>query len=94
MLTSEEQTLKKKLLESENNFELYKTECVMRVNDLEKSLNSVHAEVDSLNNKLMSEQSEKEKTKSVQVQRINDFNQQVGIQIIDSFVFSFCLIWS
>ena len=76
-MTSEEQTLKKRLLESQSLLELQKSEHSLKVNNLENNLKKLNLELDALNAKLISEQNDTEISRYSSLSKINEFNSQV-----------------
>lgn len=87
---NEEQTLKKRLLESSSYIELQKSEHSLKVNNMENNLKKVNLELDALNAKLISEQNETEISRYSSLSKINEFNSQVNfILMIKNYFFSF-----
>jgi uncharacterized protein YtpQ (UPF0354 family) len=78
-MMTDEQTLKKRLLESQNNLELQKSEHSLKVNNLENNLKKLNLELDALNAKLISEQNETEISRYSSLSKINESNSQVSL---------------
>ena len=75
---TEEQSLKKRLIESQSSLEIYKSESLMKINNLENSLKRMNLEIETLNERLLSEQNETELSRYSSLSKINEYNSQIN----------------